>query len=171
MKAKWLSMMRNQFEYKGKTYTVLEVLSIRDMDFVIYQTESLKYAYLKRNNIEERMTYSSFETLIKILPQYQKNAYQNIKNMLDAFVKVLTEKENMISLKRMFWEILERDSEYFEATTTQVLSFEYFETLFQTESYSYYGKNANKVHHIDASLLKEKEEKEGEKKWFSRYFC
>ena len=81
MKAKWLSMMRNQFEYKGKTYTVLEVLSIRDMDFVIYQTESLKYAYLKRNNIEERMTYSSFETLIKILPQYQKNAYQNIKNM------------------------------------------------------------------------------------------
>ncbi len=167
MKAKWLSMMRNQFEYKGKTYTVLEVLSIRDMDFVIYQTESLKYAYLKRNNIEERMTYSSFETLIKILPQYQKNAYQNIKNMLDAFVKVLTEKENMISLKRMFWEILERDSEYFEATTTQVLSFEYFETLFQTESYSYYGKNANKVHHIDASLLKEKEEKEGEKKFFT----
>ncbi len=160
-------MMRNQFEYKGKTYTVLEVLSIKNMDFVIYQTESLKYAYLKRNDIEERMTYSSFETLMKILPQYQKTSYQNIKNMLDAFVKVLTIGGNMISLKRMFWEILERDSEYFEENTTQVLSLEYFETLFQTESYSYYGKNANKIHHIDANMLKEQEKDSNPKRLFT----
>lgn len=157
MKKRWLFMMREKFQYNNETYTVIDVLSIKNMDFAIYQDSTGRYRYLKRNEIEGRMTYSSFETLVKILPQYQSIGHQNIKNMLDAYVRVLTQKEDMVSLKNMFWEVLERDQEYLETTTNQILSVEYFETLFQTGIYSYYGKNANRIYHLDSKELKEQD--------------
>ncbi len=137
--------------YENKEYPIVDILSIKDMDFVIYQKSAFQYAYLKRNLIEERFVYVPFDVLMKVLPQYQKVAYQNIKNLLDAFITLLNQRKDIRFLKEHFFSILNRNCTFFEEQNIHELSVEYFIAFFENESLNYHRKNVADFFPLDAS--------------------
>lgn len=130
-------MEQNTFFYNGMKYSILETLSIKDMDFVIYQNSSFQYTYLKRNLIQERYVYVPFDSLQRVLPQYQTVSYQNVRNLLDAFMFMLKQRKNIYVLKLILLSILDKNSAFFEDDNIFELSIEYFIAFFESSLSSY----------------------------------
>lgn len=141
--------------YENKEYPIADIVSIKDMDFVIYQKSSFQYAYLKRNCIEGRVLYAPFDVLMKVLPQYQKVAYKNVKNLMDAIVHILNQRGDIHSVKFHFFSILDRNSAFFEEQNIHELSKEYFIAFFENESLNYRRRSITDLLSLDTS----KEEK------------
>lgn len=150
-------MKQKNFVYNGKNYLIVETFSIKGMDFVVYQDASFHYAYLKRTIIEDCERYTSFPLLMKVLPQYQKTAYQNIENLMSAIVTMLNQKRSIALLKPIVSSILERNSAFFEENNIHELSKEYFLSFFQNELVPYRKKSMSELLQVDASVQSPKQ--------------
>lgn len=155
-------MKREQFIYREDTFTLLDIVTIKNMDFAICRNNHHEYSYFKRNTVHERTTYVPFGILISILPQYQEITYQNIKNVLDSFVETLNISSYSVRAIDCLKNILEVHAPYFKKNNRLILSKEYFDALFMQEKNSYRRRSISE-------LLELEEKKETKKSKNSRF--
>jgi len=139
----------DNFLYNNKTYRIIEILKIKNIDFVIYLNSSFQYAYLVRK-MEEDISYLPIEEAITENFS-SKRFYQNIQSLLDAYVFMLNQNKDIRYLNYVLQKILIREEKYFEIENYYGISKDYFVTLFALESIPYHKKSMEELLEIKIS--------------------
>lgn len=139
----------DNFLYNNKTYRIIEILKIKNIDFVIYLNSSFQYAYLVRK-MEEDISYLPIEEVITENFS-SKRFYQNIQSLLDAYVFMLNQNKDIRYLNYVLQKILIREEKYFEIENYYGISKDYFVTLFALESITYHKKSMEELLEIKIS--------------------
>lgn len=150
--------VNKEFVAKNKAYDFLDSIVIQDMEFVLFKNSSFQYTYLKKVEVHGHFLYLPFDTFLQKYPQYQTTPYQNIKNLMDAFIIMLNKQYSLSTLKSVVSSIIERNAMFFEKGNIHILSLDYFLSFFTNELVPYRKKTVKELLQVDARI-EEKERK------------
>lgn len=143
-------MEKNQILHNNRTYTIVDSLMIKNMDFVICMDVRYQHCYFRRRVVNGRDTYVSYEKLIAILPDYQSSTHKNCRNFLDSFINTLrVDRRPQKMLFEKLHELVEEENDNFINDNIPELSMEYFDIKFR-------GSLSNKTKPTVSQLLEVK---------------
>lgn len=85
------------FEYKNKTYKIIEGINIAGVNFVICIDKNNKLSYMKITQLEAKSVFTPLEKMIQVFGDYNNQKIYNIQKVLNYF----TERLNKSLQKRL----------------------------------------------------------------------
>ncbi len=151
-------MKQQSFSYQQEIYNVITVLEINHMQLVISANHENNYSCFKHKKLNGRSVYTPFHSLIKVLPQYQTIAMQNIDHLIESFISGLESNKDLEKLERAFHEIAITSNALFSEEVTALLPKEYFDAIFEVKIQTSERRSVSQLLELEAKEVTKKEE-------------
>jgi sortase B len=152
--------MNNEiFNYRDKSYTLIDYIEINSIKFAICLDDNNNYNYFKVTKISYKNAFVPYSELMSVLPEYDTVAHKNIKHLLDSIISTLNAKRK--SCAEIFTKsliIIKNEEVYFDKSCIVELSKEYFETKIRNEFNDYQKKSVNDLLRLEVEPKTDKKE-------------
>lgn len=152
-------MNTEMFEYKNKSYTLVEYIEISNIKFAICLDNTNFYNYFKVTKISYKNAFVPYSELISVLPEYDTIAHKNIMHLLDAIINILNDKrKSCIEILTKSLIIIKHEEWYFTKECILELSTEFFENKIRNEFDDYKKKTVSELLQLEINPKTDKKE-------------